>query len=173
VRLPVGQRAADAAEPAASAVPLLHVRDRRVDEDLDVSLEDVERGRSEFSLAADDLAGPDGSLDDGALIQLEEGSGNALEHRELQNPPGIDLLAFELRADDALVGERAGRTRDHAFAARHARRAAHGLIEIEGHVRGVAAPAASDDHVLLDLVAAADTAVAQDARLVVDRDAER
>ena len=38
---------------------------------------------------------------------------------------------------------------------------------------GVAAPAAADDLVLLDLVAAADAAVAEDAGLVIDRDAER
>ena len=38
---------------------------------------------------------------------------------------------------------------------------------------GVAAPAPADDHVLLDVVAAADAAVAEDARLVIDGDAQR
>ena len=83
------------------------------------------------------------------------------------------LAGAELGPGHALVGQRAGRARDHALAARDARGAPHRQVEIEADVRRVAAAAAADDHVLLDVIAAAHAAVAEDARLVVDGDAQR
>src|SRR3954467_8820592 len=59
VRLARGERAADAAEPAAGGILLLDVRDRRSDVDLDRAFEDVERGRTELPFPADHLAGRD------------------------------------------------------------------------------------------------------------------
>src|SRR5439155_13928373 len=71
---------------------------------------------------------------------------------------------------DRLVRERAGRARGDALAAGHARRLAHRVVEVEGDQRRVALARAADHVVALDVVARADAAVAEDARVVVDRD---
>src|SRR5579859_7001705 len=55
-------------------------------------------------------------------------------------------------------------------AARHAGRGAHRVAKVERDVRGVALPAAPDHVVALDVVARPGAAVAEDARVVVDRD---
>ena len=69
-----------------------------------------------------------------------------------------------------LFVERAGRARSDAFAAGHARRLAHRVVEIEGDPGRIALSRAADDVVALDVVAGADAAVAEDARVVVDGD---
>jgi hypothetical protein len=71
---------------------------------------------------------------------------------------------------DRLVRERAGRARGDALAAGHARRLAHRVVQVERDQRRVALARAADHVVALDVVARADAAVAQDARVVVDRD---
>src|SRR3954449_1685378 len=86
----------------------------------------------------------------------------------------VDLAQLGARADrdvaDRLVRDRAGRARGDALAAGHARRLAHRVVEVERDARRVALAGTPDDVVALDVVARADAAVAQDARVVVDRD---
>ena len=67
---------------------------------------------------------------------------------------------------------RSGRSRMHSPQATQ-RRAAHRRVEVEGDPRGVALAHPADDLILLDLVAAADAAVAEDAGVVVDGDDQR
>ena len=86
----------------------------------------------------------------------------------------VDLPQLRARPDrhavDGLVRERAGRARSDAFAAGHARRLAHRVVEIEGDPGRIALSRTADDVVALDVVAGADAAVAEDARVVVDGD---
>src|SRR5262249_41664584 len=85
----------------------------------------------------------------------------------------LDLLERLPRHDreaHGLVHQRPGGARGHALAARDARALAHRLIEIERDARRVALAGATDDVVVLDVVARPDAAIAQDAGLVVDRD---
>src|SRR4051794_530658 len=86
----------------------------------------------------------------------------------------VDLAQLRARLDrdvaDRLVRDRAGRARGDALAARHARRLPHRVVEVERDARRVALARAPDDVVALDVVARADAAVAEDARVVVDRD---
>ena len=86
----------------------------------------------------------------------------------------VDLPQLLARADrdvvDRLVGQRAGRAGGDALAARHAGRLAHRVVEVEGDARVVALEDAADDVVALDVVARADAAIAEDARVVVDGD---
>ena len=86
----------------------------------------------------------------------------------------FDLAQLLARADrdavDRLVGERAGRAGGHALPAGHARRLAHRVIQVERDARRVALARAADDVVALDVVAGAHAPVAEDARVVVDRD---
>src|SRR5262249_10329505 len=86
---------------------------------------------------------------------------------------GLDRLQLGARADGGrqrLVCERTGRAHGRALAAAHAGRFAHRRIEVERDAGLVALAGAADDLVRLQVVAAADAAVAQDAGLVVDRD---
>src|SRR3954454_11086328 len=87
---------------------------------------------------------------------------------------GVDLAQLGARPDrdvaDRLVRQRAGRARGDALAARDARRLAHRVVEVERDPRRVALARAPDDVVALDVVAGADAAVAEDARVVVDGD---
>ena len=149
----------------------LDVCDRAREVDLGFSFEDVEGGRSEIAFAADDLAGAVVAFDDRFLIQFEKCARDVLKDREMQKFGGIEDFAFaQFGADDALVRQRASRARDHAFAAGDARRLAHGQVGIEGDAGLVSLTAAGEYPVVTDVVAAANAAVAQDARLVVDRD---
>ena len=87
---------------------------------------------------------------------------------------GVDRVELGPRPDrhvvDRLVDERAGRAGGHALAAGHARRVAHRVVQVERDQRGVALAGAADHVVALDVVAGADAAVAEDARVVVDGD---
>jgi hypothetical protein len=86
----------------------------------------------------------------------------------------VDRLELLARPDrhvaDRLVDDRAGRARRHAFAARHARGLAHRVVQVERDPRRVPLAGAADHVVALDVVARSHAAVAQDARVVVDRD---
>src|SRR5262249_26431781 len=79
-------------------------------------------------------------------------------------------LAGNADVAEALVHERAGRTRDQALAARYAARFAHAPAVVEGDDGGVALAPAPDHEVVLDVAAPAHAAVADDARGVVDGD---
>ena len=87
---------------------------------------------------------------------------------------GVDGLELGARPDrhvaDRLVGQRARRAGRDALPARHARRLAHRVVQVEGDPRLVALAGAADDVVALDVVAGADAAVAHDAGVVVDMD---
>ena len=87
---------------------------------------------------------------------------------------GIDRLELLARADrhvaDRLVDQRARRARGHALAARDAARLPHRIVQVERDPRRIALARAPDHVVALDVVARAHAAVAQDARVVVDRD---
>ena len=76
-------------------------------------------------------------------------------------------------AGDAFVGERAGRARDHAFAAGDARGIAHGRIQIEGDAGGISFAHAPEHKIVFDFVAAANTTIAEDARVMIDCDGQR
>ena len=92
----------------------------------------------------------------------------------MQQFRGIENVALaQFRSDDALVGERAGRARDHALAAGNARRLAHRQVVIEGDAGLISLAAAGQHPVVPDIVAAANAAVAQDAGLVIHRDHRR
>jgi hypothetical protein len=69
-----------------------------------------------------------------------------------------------------LVRQRAGRTRGHALAAGYARGHPHRVVEIKGDPGRIALAAPADHIVALNVVASPHAAVAQDARVVVDRD---
>ena len=71
---------------------------------------------------------------------------------------------------DRLVGQGPGGTGGHALTAGHARGLAHRIIQVEGDPGRVALATATDDVVALHVVACPDAPVAQDARVVVDRD---
>src|SRR4051794_29371323 len=87
---------------------------------------------------------------------------------------GVDLAQLGPRPDrhvaDRLVRQRARRARGDALAARHARRLAHRVVEVERDAGRVALARAADDVVALDVVARPDAPAAQDARVVVDGD---
>ncbi len=73
----------------------------------------------------------------------------------------------------ALVGQGAGGARDHAFAARDARRIAHRQVVVERDA-GHEALASAPEHVVVpDLIAAANAAIAEDAGFVIHRDYQR
>src|SRR5205823_4138580 len=104
---------------------------------------------------------------------------HALEQRVRVQLVGGDLLRLlrhalpRVGADEPAVGQRAGRARHHALAARDAGRVAHRVVEVEGDAGAVALAHAPDDLVVADLVAAADAAVTEDAGVVVHGDDDR
>ena len=79
----------------------------------------------------------------------------------------------DIRADDTFVGESAGGAGDHAFTAGYAGGIAHGGVEIESYAGRIAFAHTAEDEIVLDFVAAADAAVAEDARVVIDVNGER
>ncbi len=171
VIFPGGQDAFQATEKSFTRTSGLDVCDRAREVDLGFSFEDVEGGRSEIAFAADNLSGAVVAFDDGFLVQFEECARDVLKDREMQKFGGIEDFSFaKFGADDALVRQCASRTRDHALAAGDARRLAHGQVGIEGDAGLVSLTAAGEYPVVTNVVAAANAAVAQDARFVVDGD---
>src|SRR6516164_5711719 len=82
----------------------------------------------------------------------------------------LRLRARHERQRQRLVGQRSGRARRRAFAARNASAGGHRLVEVEGDAGTVAFAGAADDLVGLHVVAGTDAAVAKDARLMIDGD---
>ncbi len=107
------------------------------------------------------------------LVQLQKRSRDFLEIGKLLQLLDVHRLARQHRFDHALVGERAGGARDHALAARHAGGVAHRQVGVERDARHEALAAAAENVVVANLVAAANAAVAQNARFVIHRDDER
>src|SRR5436309_105968 len=85
---------------------------------------------------------------------------------------GIDGLGLGQRDVNCkrLVEQCAGRTHRGTLPARHTGGLAHGQIEVEANMGERTLAGTADDLVVLDLIAAADTAVAQDAGVMVHGD---
>src|SRR5262249_12148325 len=167
------------AEQPGVALATLGVLDRRADEPLDLALLDDEGRRAEVALAADDVAGLEVAAHHRALVPAQKLPRHAVEERVPVEVLGADLLRPggdvlpRVGADELAVGQRPGRARHHALAARHAARLPHRVVEVEGDAGRVALAHAADDLVVADVVAAADAAVAQDAGVVIDGDDHR
>src|SRR5436190_56918 len=105
--------------------------------DFGFSFENVKSRGTEFAFAADDLVLAKAVLDDGAAIEFEEGSGDAVEYGDLQKILGFQSLRIrtgsDYRACDVFVGLRARVARAHSFAAGNTRGIAHRRIKIEGN----------------------------------------
>ena len=76
-------------------------------------------------------------------------------------------------ARHALVRQRAGGARDHALPARNARGIAHRRVQIERDSRRIALAHAPKHKIVLDFVASANAAVAQNAGVVIDGNRQR
>src|SRR4051812_17894868 len=74
---------------------------------------------------------------------------------------------------DLAVGQRAGGTRDHAFAAGDAIGRAHGRVHVKSNAGGITLTGASDDVVVANFAAGTHATVTEDAGGVIDQDAER
>ena len=157
-----------------------------LDVDLDRPLLDQEGGRAERPLAADDLALLEVPADDrrwrstggtAARRPRRRGGRRRAGARSAPRPStgvGRRVISFQGSASTTdAVGQGPGRARDHALAARDARRAAHRVVEVEGDPRLVPLAHPADDLVVADVVAAPDAAVAEDAGVVVDGDDQR
>ena len=101
-----------------------------------------------------------------------------LEERELdqllgRDDPGCPRRGDLVVLDAAAVGQGPGRAGDHALAARDARRVAHRVVEVEGDPGGEPLAHPAEHLVVLDVVAAPDASVAEDAGGVVDGDDDR
>ena len=147
---------------------------RAGDEDIHLAFENVVGGGAVVAFAEKNVAFVDDALHHRAAVEFEKSSGDAFEDGQLQHLLRLDGEAFaDLLADYFFVGERAGGTGDHALAATHARRAAHGIVHVEGDASVVAFALASDDEVVAQIRAGAHAAVAQNAGGVIDQNGER
>ncbi len=76
-----------------------------------LAFQNVESRGSKLAFAANDFALAEPALDDGAAIQLEKCSGDALKDRYLQEIFGFESLRVQTNSDrgphNAFVGERA------------------------------------------------------------------
>ena len=140
------------------------------------AFKNVERSGAEVAFLANEFAFAETALHDGAAVHLKESSRDAVKNGNLQQVFGFETLrsgTFGNRcAGDALVGEGAGWTRDHAFAARDTGGIAHGRVQIEGDGRGITLSLSRDNIIVTDLSASAHAAVAKDASRVVHQNAE-
>src|SRR5215472_13690932 len=140
-------------------------------------LNNIKRRGSELSLAANHFALAKAPLDDGAAIQLQKGSRDALEDGSLQKLFCFKNLCARAGGNGgsrkAFVGERTRGTGNHALAAGNARGISHRRIQIKSDARGIAFTHAAKNEIALDFVAAANAAVAQNARIVIYSDGER
>ena len=82
--------------------------DRRGNGNFSLAFENVERGRTELTFAADDFSLAKPAFDDGAAIQLQKSSGNAFEDGNLQQVFRFKPLGARTDSDrcsdDAFVG---------------------------------------------------------------------
>ena len=99
-----------------------------------------------------------------------------MENRNLQKFLGFNNLRTRIsgnrRSRKSLVGERAGRAGNHALTARDTSGITHRRVQIESDACGIAFSHAAEHEIILDLVAAANAAVAKNARVVIDGDGE-
>src|SRR5262249_57019920 len=106
-------------------------------------------------------------------IELKKSSGHSLKDRKTQQFLGLaGKPPLKLLPDRAFVGERSGRAGNHAFSARDASGAAHGIVHIKCDSGAVTLPLASDYEVLAQVGTSAHTAVAQNAGGVVHQDGQ-
>ena len=109
--------------------------------------------------------------DNGVRLPVDvvgEGASNAAVGAD-----GIHALEFGSRANresDRLVDQGAGRAGCRTFSARDAGALAHWGVEVKGDAGGEPLSRATQDVVVLDLVAGSDASIAEDARLVIDGD---
>ena len=161
VVFPGSQDAFEAAEEAAARAGRLDMSDGAREVDLGFSFEDVEGGRSEIAFAADNLSGAVVAFDDGFLVQFEECARDVLKDRKVQKFGGVEDFSFaKFGADDALIGQCTGWARDHALAARDARRLAHGQVGVKGDAGLVSLAAAGKHPVMANVIAATNASVA-------------
>jgi hypothetical protein len=83
---------------------------------------------------------------------------------------GLELVSRTQRRRDGFVDEGSGGAHGGALAAGHAGALAHGGIEVEGDARPVALARPTQHLVVLQVVAGANAAIAEDAGLMVDGD---
>src|SRR5229473_423033 len=170
------ERAAQPLEKSFGAALRLDVRDGRGDGNFGLAFENVESRGAELAFAADDFAFAEAPFDDGAAVELQEGSGDTFKYRNLQQVFGFESLRVQpcsnRRSHDTLVRERPGGAGDHALATGDARGIANGRIEIESDAGGIAFAHASENEIVLDFVATADAAVAENASVMVDGDGQ-
>ena len=156
-------------------VLLLDVRDRRADVDLDRALEDVERRRAELPFAADDLARLEvalapprpGSAPGTCPTRPRRPAAAGSTRRRACSPSPSSVPTTRL-----LVSAPVGHDTMHSPHDTHVELPI-GSSRSKAMPRRVALAAPADDHVLLDVVAAADAAIAEDAGLVIDGDDQR
>ena len=151
----------------------IHMRHGRRKKNFGLAFDDVKRRGSVLAFAANDLALAIMPAHHRVLVQLQKRSRDLLEIGELLQLFDVHRFARQHRFHHALVGERAGGARHHALAARHAGRVAHRQVGVERDARHEAFAAPAQNVVVANLVAAANAAVAQDARFVIHRDDER
>ena len=174
VLLAAHQLAAQHVEESVSFVVGIDVGARAGDEDIHLAFENVVGGGAVVAFAEKNVAFVDDPFHHRAAVEFEKSSGDAFEDGQLQQLLSLDGEAFaDLLADNFFVGERAGGTGDHALAATHARRAAHGIVHVEGDAGVVAFALASDDEVVAQVRAGAHAAVAQNTGGVIDQNGER
>lgn len=128
VLVAVRQAGGKAAEQPEDSLPLLlDMAQGRADANLEFALFDQECGRAEFSFTAHDFPGLKMPTDDRIAIPLKESRGNPAEERMRRHLFRRDrfgrrgTLRHQAGAYDRPVGQRSGRTGDHALAAGHAR----------------------------------------------------
>ena len=112
------------------------------------------------------------------MLPKEEFRRHSIEDRIAQQFHGGKNLraargATRLGRCDRFECDRRGRTRDHAFAALHAGRLAHRVIEIEADAGRVAFAGATNDVIFHHIIACADAPIAQNARAVIDGEDRR
>ena len=152
------------------------MRDRRRNRNTRLSFQNVKRRRPEIAFLANQFVFAESPFHDRAAIHLQKSSRHALEHGNLQQI--FRFKSFRARpfrnrsARHALVRQSSRRTRNHALAARNTGRIAHRRVQVERDARGVAFPHAAQYKIRPHFIAPAYTPVAQNARIVVHRDAQ-
>src|SRR5436190_363290 len=94
-------------------------------ENIHFTFEDVERGGTKVAFAENDLAFLEDTLDDCALVQFKESSGDAFKDWKFEQLFDVErqfLFFLEVLAHDLAVGECACGARNHTFPAGDARR---------------------------------------------------
>src|SRR5271156_5202055 len=154
-----------------------YVRDGAGDGNFRLAFQHIKCRRSVFALAANHFAGFEMPAHHGVAVQAQECPGNAFEERQLlqflqRNQFGI-RRPRNRRLRHNFIRQRARRAGNHALAAGNAGRFAHRLVVIKRDARRGAFAHASQDKILANIAAAADAAVAQNARIEIHRDAHR